>query len=591
MGQEYSQKPWDSDESKAEARKRLRWLSQLRWAAMAGALLAAMVAWIAEWQFVSSPMLVAGVLAGVAVNALLLFRLRWRQDLPDFELSLHALADIGALTWLLFWAGGLANPLSSTFCFHVVLGALLSGRRGAWTATLASAVAVIFLAVAQWKGLLPLGPLEHPPALLWVVALGLLMGGLLYFSLILSERLKSEHVAAIEQGQAAQVNLRLLMDALGALKVGLEVVEPNGQLVMSNDFAQSLRANLAKDPGAELKPTSDNPSWVCPGSGGRCRTGPALCPENLRGKQLPPRPRGCRFAVSQGERERLIDMVSLEADALFSHRAFLYVDKTDALLVESRQVMLERLATLGRALQGVAHELNTPLMTMQTLAKDLVKALADEKGLPAELKADLDESLELMVEEARRCRSLTQGLLSTAHADAQGKNDGRNLQEIVHRAIRLLGQSPHAAEGPIQIRSSLLSQVVPTEGDRVLQIVLNLLQNALQAADEGSSKGSGRVEIACRPQGEHALVEIRDNGPGLPANVRDRLFEPFVTTKENGTGLGLYTSYMLAKELGGDLSIADHAQGGTLASLVLPLAPGHVGLTEGPPVPEQGEAA
>jgi signal transduction histidine kinase len=294
---------------------------------------------------------------------------------------------------------------------------------------------------------------------------------------------------------------------------------------------------------------------------------------NQEKKNLPPRARGCRFGVPGGESERIIDMVSLGADAFFSHRAFLYVDKTEALLVENRQVMLERLATLGRALQGVAHELNTPLMTMQTLAKDLVKALSDEPAVPGHLREDLDESLQLMVEEARRCRALTQGLLSTAHDDAQVKNDGRNLSEIVSRAIRLLGVSPTQGEGRILVDSDGLAQLIPTEGDRVLQILLNLIQNAMQATDEAGRQQPTPVQISCRQKGPQAIVEIRDHGPGLPRRVRDRLFEPFVTTKENGTGLGLYTSYMLAKELGGDLSIADHAQGGTLASLVLPLAP------------------
>lgn len=141
--------------------------------------------------------------------------------------------------------------------------------------------------------------------------------------------------------------------------------------------------------------------------------------------------------------------------------AVLYVDRTEELLVEQRHVMLERLATLGRALQGIAHELNTPLMTLQTLAKDLVAAL-DALPLDGEARADLSESLELIVEEARRMGGLTQSLLSTAHDRARPSVPGQSALSVARRAVQLVGA--RAERGDVWLDEASLDRPLPVSG-------------------------------------------------------------------------------------------------------------------------------
>jgi C4-dicarboxylate-specific signal transduction histidine kinase len=247
-------------------------------------------------------------------------------------------------------------------------------------------------------------------------------------------------------------------------------------------------------------------------------------------------------------------------------RAYLTVDRTESLVVEQRHLLLERLATIGRAMQGVAHELNTPLTTMQTLAKDL-RAVFAETALQDAVRKDVNESLELIIEETRRCRTLTQSLLATANDGSRSRGRQPAL-EVVRRALRVVG-SDRAA---VHVDEDSLGSVGDVDADRVLQIVLNLVQNALAATSELPAHGDARVVVDAVVSEVPGVVVVRvsDRGPGLPAAVRARLFEPFVTTKAEGTGLGLYTSQQLARELGGALSAADVEGGGTRMTLTLP---------------------
>ncbi len=525
-----------------DARERLRWLGLLRWWAMVGAMGGTVVALALDWSFVSPPGLAAGVVAGVCINALLLWRTRLVTDVGSGELALHATCDLLLLTWLLAFSGGVANPLSVFYTFHVVLGALLSGRRGALMATAVSSLCIFALVVLERADWLPTTPMERAPRLLGLTSLALGLLGLTYFALVLAQRLRAERELALANQDEAVRNLRLLLGSLDALKVGVELFEAGGEMVVRNHYAETVRA---------LPVTGD------------ARAASSADPKLPLGEGV------LRFAVKGDDDKRIIDRLSL-APERGGLGAYLYVDRTDELVVEQRHVMLERLATLGRALQGVAHELNTPLMTMQTLAKDLEAALRE---LPLEdtQRKDLEESVQLIVEESRRCKGLTQSLLSTAHTRAWPEDGaGLTLLAIARRAVQLVGA--RVDNGPVQLDTESLDVPSPRDPDRVLQVLMNLVQNALRATDGVRGDGPPAVRVFARQEEARVVIVVCDRGPGLPEEVRARLFEPFVTTRPagEGTGLGLYVSQTLARELGGELTMADNPEGGTSARLLLP---------------------
>ena len=266
-----------------------------------------------------------------------------------------------------------------------------------------------------------------------------------------------------------------------------------------------------------------------------------------------------RLVTGEGG-SKVIDRVRVPATEERPLGAVLYVDRTDELQVEQRHMMLERLATLGRALQGVAHELNTPLTTMLTLAKDLTGAIA-ALDIDAAEREDIVESVDLILEESRRCRELTQSLLETAGRKRGNWAKTQTALEVARRAATLLGHPPEKPGARVKLDEDALDITLPVDGDRVLQVLMNLVQNALRASPGGD------VEVSADARG----LLVLDRGPGLPEEVRDRLFEPFVTTRPTGegTGLGLYVSQQIATDLGARLQLEDRTGGGTRAALVL----------------------
>jgi len=529
-----------------QRRRGLRWLAGLRWWAASGAMIGVLVSIAMSWTFMSTPAIVSGLCAMVVINGVLLWRTRADQEIGRNELLLHAVVDIAMLTWLLAWAGGVQNPLSSAYAFHVVLGALLNGRRGALFSAGVSVLALAALWTLELTGYAPVPPLQDPPALLWSIALLTLIVGLAYLSLVTAGRSARERARAEEKQEDSERALHLLLEMLTALQVGVDVQDERGRTMLQNE------SNLAQSE---------------PGQAAIARAKAALDAEADAAARVVE-----RFTVQSATttdtgrtpaKERVIELVGLRPSHPRVRHAFLTVDRTDNLRVEQRHVMLERFATLGRAMQGVAHELNTPLTTMQTLAKDLRAAL-DDVTLPDAVRADVSESLSLLIEETRRCRALTQSLLSTANDSARRRGLSGGLVDVARRAMKMVG----ARDGAVVLDEDSLARGGEVDADRALQILMNLIQNALAATSE--QQKHPRVEVSAEVNADAVRVRVRDHGPGIPSDVQSRLFEPFVTTKPEGTGLGLYTSQQLARELGGTLDLSPADGGGTEAVLTLP---------------------
>lgn len=437
------------------------------------------------------------------------------------ELELQVLADVVALTLLLMASGGVRNPVCMFYGFHVVIGAMLGYFRGALVAAAMGICGVLFLVAVEQAGMLFVPPLISPPLWLTAGAAVLMVCCLAYFALGVLRFV--EH----EQGRALR-NYDLLLAALDTLQVGLELVAPDGRLLLANRRAAILHP---------------------------CPDGQWFMPEGLAATEPEPEadPSRRRLAHTEAGETRIYELLALagwEADGV---RAFIYVDRTEGTVNEQRAIMLEQLASLGRAMQQVAHELNTPLASIQTLAVDLSHA---QPG------PDAAESIALIASEARRCREISRELLSTARL-GEHSPVRTVLADVVRRAARL-AYGRQTGRGRVLLQGELDVACV-TDGDRLLQILVNLLHNASDASD-------APVEVSVTAQSDYAVLSVRDHGPGLPEEVRRRLFTPFVTTKPpgKGTGLGLYTCARLAQQLRARLTIENDPGGGVLARLTLP---------------------
>lgn len=233
-------------------------------------------------------------------------------------------------------------------------------------------------------------------------------------------------------------------------------------------------------------------------------------------------------------------------------------DRSIQVLQERELQRRSKLATLGEALAGVAHELNNPLTVIQGHAR-----LGMDKGASTDERV---ESLEVIEEQAQRMQGLIRELLGFSRSDEA--EEETEIHSLLRRIMRVQAIS---LPGNVMLRDEIEWEgTVRAQPDKVEQIVLNLVSNAVDAM-EGQEEGE--IVLACRSAGSFLEIQVRDGGPGIPGDLMDRIFQPFVSTKSEGegTGLGLAISRRLARSMDGDLTAENLSGAGACFTLQLPM--------------------
>jgi len=228
---------------------------------------------------------------------------------------------------------------------------------------------------------------------------------------------------------------------------------------------------------------------------------------------------------------------------------------------QRRLVDSERLAVIGRMASSISHDLRHPLTAVLAYAEFLSKA-----DLPDEQRKDFYEEVRLAV---NQMTDQIGSLLSFSRSgDALQLAESR-VEEPIARAIQTVRVLPEFGDLAItwhcdpNCRGSL-------DAGKVERIVLNLLFNACEAV----SPSTGEVHVDARCDHEQIEIRVTDNGPGIPSEIRDTLFEPFTSAgKEKGVGLGLTVVQMLVREHGGQVSLEQTGPAGTVFLVSLPTNP------------------
>ena len=240
-------------------------------------------------------------------------------------------------------------------------------------------------------------------------------------------------------------------------------------------------------------------------------------------------------------------------------------------------ILNDKLALIGRMSASVAHEMNNPLAYV-TVNLGLLEEQITGPG--RELVRDAQAGVE-------RLTRIVSDLSRASRGDAD-QTTTEELGALVGDEVRI-AQARSGATATLTIAPSP-PLWVRCERRRVAQAVLNLLVNALDAA--ASTPGGGQVEVSLRRDGDHAVIAVRDNGPGIPPAARRRLFDAFFTTKgQRGTGLGLYLSRQFVERQGGSLELLATDAAGTTFELRLPLAPAPALVDEAAPAAPVARAA
>lgn len=221
---------------------------------------------------------------------------------------------------------------------------------------------------------------------------------------------------------------------------------------------------------------------------------------------------------------------------------------------------VERLTALGGWIAGVAHELNNPLTGVLGYAEVALGRTTD----PA-----VREALEIIIREADRMRRILLTLLSFSRKSelTLGPVD---LHEVIDQMILLRSSDARAADVTLCKAYCDHLPLVLGSAVQLQQVVLNLMGNAIDAVR--SSGRAGAVYLETRTDGNFVVLDVRDDGPGIPAAVQSRLFEPFFTTKPNGegTGLGLSVSAGIVTRHGGTITVESEEGKGSCFRVRLP---------------------
>lgn len=223
-----------------------------------------------------------------------------------------------------------------------------------------------------------------------------------------------------------------------------------------------------------------------------------------------------------------------------------------------------KLATIGQISAGLAHEINQPLAALRTLSGNAVKFL--RRGDLATAEHNLDRIGSIV----DGMGTLTNQLKSFARKSS-GMPGPVDVRRAVDNALFLLDQRWRRANVTVTTEMGADEMTALCDANRLEQVMVNLIANALDAI-EGIA--TPMLRLRGRREATRVIVEVHDNGPGLPEDVREHLFEPFFTTKESnrGLGLGLAISLEIVHHFSGTLSGANHPEGGAVFTVALPAA-------------------
>ncbi|MDD2540371.1 MAG: ATP-binding protein [Desulfuromonadaceae bacterium] len=220
----------------------------------------------------------------------------------------------------------------------------------------------------------------------------------------------------------------------------------------------------------------------------------------------------------------------------------------------------EKMAELGKISAGVVHELNSPLSVIISAAQMIMR----EEGIPEVVQ----EMISRISSEAQRLSHLTKSLLNFSSHDESISEVDLNL--TVDFVLNFLNYE--AARRGISVLKQLdyTLPVIRLDANLLKQILLNIIMNALQAMEE--SGGKLLVETSTC-EADNICLTIADNGPGIPHELIDRIFDRYYTTKKpgEGTGLGLFVTKNLVENMGGKIAVTSRIGGGTTFTITLPV--------------------
>ena len=298
--------------------------------------------------------------------------------------------------------------------------------------------------------------------------------------------------------------------------------------------------------------------------------------------------------------KRLIAAQNVELERLVAERTAALTQQAEALgtaltelrAAQAQLVQAEKMASLGELTAGIAHEIQNPLNFVNNFAEvsaELVTELEEEQDRPtrdpaleAELLADLKKNLLKITQHGGRAASIVRGMLEHSRTST-GERTPTDLNQLADEYLRLAYHGLRAKDKTFNatLRPDFDPTLPPVAvvAQDLGRVLLNLLSNAFYAVRQRQLRGQAgyapTVGISTKRVGRQVEIRVYDNGLGIPAAVRQKIFQPFFTTKPagEGTGLGLSLSFdIVTKGHGGTLAVTSEEGAGTEFIIRLPQA-------------------
>ncbi|MBL8922458.1 MAG: HAMP domain-containing protein [Myxococcaceae bacterium] len=240
----------------------------------------------------------------------------------------------------------------------------------------------------------------------------------------------------------------------------------------------------------------------------------------------------------------------------------------EAQLAQKQEALLraERLAAAGRVSAQVAHEVRNPLSSIGLNAELLGDQLESASFADPQDASEARRLLAAVTREVDRITEITEEYLKLARLPAPALRS-EDLVAIVQSVIGFSREELTRAKVNVTAALPPGPLLIQADEGQLRQVFLNLFRNAREAMTSG-----GALEVSVAVEGREAVVRVEDTGPGLPPAVRERLFEPFFSTKDRGTGIGLSLSRQIVEAHGGRIGIDESVQQGTAFVMRFPLA-------------------
>lgn len=216
----------------------------------------------------------------------------------------------------------------------------------------------------------------------------------------------------------------------------------------------------------------------------------------------------------------------------------------------------EGLASIGKAVSALAHDLKAPLIAIGGLSRSVLKSL--EKDGPSRKKMDV------IIEETQRLEYMVREMLDFSRPLELRRSRG-DINQVISQSLRIVADAAEKRKVKVQIHSSKDLSPISFDPPRMKQVFINLLVNAIEASSEG-----GTVSVHKCQKRKQLIIDVSDSGCGIPIDKKEEIFSPFFTTKEDGTGLGLPIAKKIVEAHQGHLDVLENPEGGVTFRVRIP---------------------